>query len=95
MPLAQLTQRDGLLCFDCPRCQQPVAERFFGPSATCRGLLNEKFHQDPGRAPAVATERPRFEPKMNVVPNHVATKDDFEPDGPEPEEEDELSGLDN
>jgi hypothetical protein len=56
--------------FDCPRCHQPADERFFGPCTTCRDqlratMLNEK------RDVEVAV----YEPKMNVVPNQVATKE--------------------
>ena len=56
--------------FDCPRCAQPSDARFYGPCDTCRDqlratMLNEK------REVEVAA----FEPKMNVVPNQIATKE--------------------
>jgi len=60
----------------CPRCASVVTEPFYGPCAACRSEL---------RATCVAGEvvagggadraHSRFEPKMNVVPNQVATKD--------------------
>jgi len=58
------------LHFDCPRCAQPADARFYGPCDTCRDqlratMLNEK------RDVEVAA----YEPKMNVVPNQVATKE--------------------
>ncbi len=65
--------------FVCPRCHLPVSERYYGPCATCRADLNEKFYRVPGDVEGPGPSR--FEPKMNVVPNFVATKDDF--DGPE------------
>jgi hypothetical protein len=77
--LSQIPVVDGLLQFDCPRCHFPVTERLYGPCGTCRAGLNEKFYRTPGSVPGPGSSR--FEPKMNVVPNFVATKDDF--DGPE------------
>lgn len=59
-----------VLDFTCPRCQLPAAEEFYGPCETCRTQLVEAYQ---GRARDVATEA--YEPKMNVVPNQVATKD--------------------
>jgi hypothetical protein len=56
-----------------------VTERSYGPCGTCRTELNERFYRAPGSVPERGSSR--FEPKMNVVPNFVATKDDF--DGPE------------
>ena len=72
---------NGLLQFECPRCHLPASERFYGPCGSCRAELNNEFY----RAPGIVTEPgpSRFEPKMNVVPNFVATKDDF--DGPDEE----------
>ena len=63
---------DRVLEFACPRCARPAHERFYGPCASCRDELGATL----GREPA-AGEAPRaeFEPKMNVVPNFVATKD--------------------
>ena len=53
-----------------------MAERSYGPCGTCRAALNDKFYRAPGSVPAPGSSR--FEPKMNVVPNFVATKDDFD-----------------
>jgi hypothetical protein len=55
---------------DCPRCGQPTSERFYGPCTTCRDALRTMFS---------ATKREvdvaDYEPKMNVTPNAVATKE--------------------
>jgi hypothetical protein len=59
-----------LQSFDCPRCQAPVQERFWGPCGRCRAELTASQQ---GRVSEVETGR--FEPAMHVVPNHVATKD--------------------
>ena len=57
----------------CPRCGAGDGEaRFYGPCEACRGELRAKFA---GQAPAAATEREAYEPKANVTPNFVATKD--------------------
>ena len=58
------------LHFDCPRCAQPADARFYGPCDSCREQL---------RASMVVAVRDveveAYEPKMNVVPNQVATKE--------------------
>jgi hypothetical protein len=81
MGVPQFPVVNGLVQFDCPRCHLAVTERSYGPCETCRGKLNEKSYRDPGTGPAPGPSR--FEPKMNVVPNFVATKDDLD----EPEED--------
>ncbi len=58
------------LAYECPRCQKPVVERFYGPCQSCVAALGEAY---PGLARDV--EAPEYEPKMNVTPNAVATKD--------------------
>ena len=58
------------LDFACPRCQRPVAARFYGPCPHCVAALAEAY---PGLARAV--EAPEYEPKTNVVPNQIATRD--------------------
>jgi hypothetical protein len=58
------------LDFTCPRCAQPTAARFWGPCDTCRTSLREALGGD-AREVAVAA----YEPKANVTPNQVATKD--------------------
>jgi hypothetical protein len=55
----------------CPRCGQHVTERFYGPCETCRGALRATVA---GEARAVV--EPAYEPKTNVTPNAVASKDD-------------------
>lgn len=64
--------------FTCPRCHAETAERFYGPCATCRELLVSEQRvtasETSGHSPS-GGERARFEPSLNVVPNHVATKD--------------------
>ena len=58
------------LTFDCPRCSTYTTARFYGPCERCRSEL---------RATLSGTERDvevaDYEPKMNVTPNAVATKD--------------------
>lgn len=56
--------------FDCPRCRRPATERFFGPCESCRHELRATIGNE-----ARAVEAEAYEPKMNVVPNQVATKD--------------------
>ena len=52
----------------CPRCQASVDEEFYGPCSVCRVQLRASGRE----ARAVDTT---YEPKMNVTPNAVATKD--------------------
>ncbi len=56
--------------FTCPRCGHPASARFYGPCETCVEQLHVRF-QGAARDVEVAA----YEPKMNVVPNQVATKD--------------------
>lgn len=58
------------LAFDCPRCARPASALTYGPCADCREELRVRFSGE-GRQIDVAA----YEPKMNVVPNQVATKD--------------------
>ena len=59
----------GGMEFVCPRCAQPAVAEFYGPCPACcvqlRALGGEARDVD------VAA----YEPKMNVVPNQIATKD--------------------
>ena len=48
----------------------PVDEEFYGPCQSCRRELVEAYS---GAARDV--EAAAYEPKMNVVPNQIATKD--------------------
>ena len=61
----------ALLGFSCPRCGVEVSERFYGPCSECRTGLSAMG----GDAVSVAAAPERYVPKMNVVPNQVATKD--------------------
>lgn len=54
----------------CPRCDSAVVQRFAGPCERCREELRAT-QGNTGRD-VVAAE---YEPKMNVTPNAVATKD--------------------
>ena len=54
----------------CPRCAAEAEERFYGPCGRCREELRARL-----RGEAREIEVAAYEPKMNVVPNQVATKD--------------------
>lgn len=56
--------------FTCPRCQETVAARFYGPCDTCRATLRATLGGE--ARDVVAAE---YVPKMNVVPNAVASKE--------------------
>lgn len=58
------------MTFDCPRCGTAVDLELYGPCDTCRADLRAAFA---GEARDVVAEA--YEPKMNVTPNAVATKD--------------------
>jgi hypothetical protein len=60
----------SLLQFDCPRCSQPADARFYGPCDVCREQLRSTMGNEQREVEVAA-----YEPKMNVVPNQVATKD--------------------
>jgi hypothetical protein len=55
----------------CPRCGRIGEQRFYGPCDDCRHALRDAF-----RAEGRVIELAEYEPKMNVTPNAVATKDD-------------------
>lgn len=57
------------LSFDCPRCRHAVSARFYGPCEECRTALRALGGE--ARDVAVAP----YEPKTNVTPNQVATKE--------------------
>jgi hypothetical protein len=54
----------------CPRCGETRTERFYGPCSPCRDALRASMSRE-----AKVVEVAAYEPKMNVVPNQVATKD--------------------
>ena len=56
--------------FECPRCHRAVEARFYGPCDDCRAQLRSALGSD-----AREVEAAEYEPKMNVTPNAVATKD--------------------
>ena len=58
------------LSFTCPRCGAAANAAFYGPCPTCRDALRASLG-GPGRE-AVAAD---YEPKMNVTPNAVASKE--------------------
>ena len=58
------------IAFDCPRCGGPTQSRFYGPCGDFRDGLRSAIA---GNARHV--EVGAYEPKMNVTPNQVATKD--------------------
>ncbi|MCU1455296.1 MAG: hypothetical protein JWN46_3442 [Acidimicrobiales bacterium] len=58
------------LSFVCPRCAAPVTEPWYGPCSGCRTELRAQQ-----RGEARDVEAATYEPKMNVTPNAVATKD--------------------
>ena len=55
---------------DCPRCGTAVTERFYGPCDTCRAELRATLTGEQSDLVAAA-----YEPKMNVTPNAVASKE--------------------
>ncbi len=55
---------------ECPRCGAAVIERFYGPCDTCRADLRQKITGE--QSDVTAAE---YEPKMNVTPNAVASKE--------------------
>jgi hypothetical protein len=61
----------GPLHFTCPRCQVDVLADFYGPCDDCRSALRATQGLESDGSPGVGG----FEPKMNVTPNAVATKD--------------------
>ena len=61
---------DDLLTVTCPRCGSATEARFYGPCPSCR---QELLATQGGEARAV--ESADYEPKMNVTPNAVASKD--------------------
>ena len=68
MTLGHLPEND--LDLTCPRCERVVVERFYGPCKECRAELRATLGTD--GSDVVATE---YEPKMNVVPNAIASKE--------------------
>ena len=61
---------DDAIRFDCPRCGQSTEARYWGPCPSCRDDLVAR-----GAREAREVDVAAYEPKMNVVPNQVATRD--------------------
>jgi len=61
---------DELLSFTCPRCDSQAEARFYGPCPDCHDELRRTL----GSA-ARDVDVADYEPKINVTPNAVATKD--------------------
>jgi hypothetical protein len=59
-----------LLEFTCPRCRLDVSEELYGPCTSCRTTLRAVIGGE-----ARDVEQRDYEPKMNVTPNAIATKD--------------------
>ncbi|MDG1196893.1 MAG: hypothetical protein P8O86_02660 [Actinomycetota bacterium] len=58
------------ISFDCPRCLKPSKASFYGPCEACRLELCAKHVVE-----VKDVNVKKFEPKMNVTPNAVATKE--------------------
>ncbi|MCC5950464.1 MAG: hypothetical protein JJU45_00055 [Acidimicrobiia bacterium] len=61
---------DSPLEFTCPRCGTATAMRFYGPCSACYVALRAAADGEAREVDVAA-----YEPKMNVTPNAVATKD--------------------
>lgn len=57
---------------ECPRCGTAVEQDFYGPCVACVVELRATMGTAPLARAAVAAA---YEPKMNVTPNFIATKD--------------------
>jgi hypothetical protein len=68
--VTDLVEPPEVLSFDCPRCGQAADERFYGPCTECRVALRATLGGVQRDVEAAA-----YEPKMNVTPNAVATKE--------------------
>ena len=54
----------------CPRCGGPADTEYYGPCTACVAQLKADMHRE--KADVEAAE---YEPKMNVTPNAVASKE--------------------
>ncbi len=59
-----------VLDFTCPRCRLEVTEAFYGPCTSCRTTLRVTQAGEQRDVEIAA-----YEPKMNVTPNAVASKE--------------------
>lgn len=70
MAISRVDGDDGSGPFPCPRCRTDVFEPHYGPCLACRTELRATVG-----GPARQIDAPSYEPKVNVVPNAVATKE--------------------
>jgi hypothetical protein len=68
--VTDVASADVLKDFECPRCRKAASARFYGPCDTCRDDLRANLGNEQHELEQVV-----YETKMNVVPNHVATKE--------------------
>ena len=71
--MSDMTDTDVMeldLDFVCPRCGGETTSAYYGPCLTCRDQLRATYAATAREVEAVA-----YEPKMNVVPNQIATKE--------------------
>ena len=61
---------DELLEITCPRCGAAASARFYGPCDSCRTQMRAEIGRE-----AREIEVEAYEPKMNVVPNAIASKE--------------------
>jgi len=61
---------EATISYACPRCASEVTEAHYGPCLSCRTELHARFTGE-----GQAVEAAAYEPKMNVTPNAVATKE--------------------
>ena len=61
---------EALLDVVCPRCSVRNLQSFYGPCEDCREQLRATLGSERREVEVV-----EYEPKMNVTPNAVATKD--------------------
>jgi hypothetical protein len=66
-------KKEALTSFTCPRCQEPAEASTYGPCPACRTELKAEQFSVPNEY--TLEHSGEYVPKMNVVPNAVATKE--------------------
>lgn len=66
-------RKEALVSFVCPRCQEPSKASTYGPCRDCRAELKDAMFSTPNKY--TLEHSTEYSPKMNVVPNAVATKE--------------------
>lgn len=66
-------RKEPPLSFTCPRCQESVEATTYGPCPACRFELKASMVSIPNKY--TQEHSGEYVPKMNVVPNAVATKE--------------------